>query len=96
MKGCKGMKQAELNHMDCRNFIATDVAKGMCHANGDKIILIDGPICPQYVELAKCKFCRNFTKVDEQGIGSCVGFKVTDWAYAELRAQTCENFSKQD
>jgi 4-hydroxyphenylacetate decarboxylase small subunit len=89
------MKKTELNHTDCRNFIAIDVAKGMCHANGDTIILIDGPVCAQYIELAKCKFCSKFTGVDEKGIGTCEGFKVINWAYADLRATACENFSKQ-
>ncbi len=88
------MKKENLNHMDCRNFIAIDVAKGMCHANGDKIILIDGPICPKFVEMPKCKFCNKFTNADEMGIGCCEGFKVKDWTYADLKAGECENFSK--
>lgn len=88
------MKKAELNHMDCRNFIAIDVAKGMCHANDDKIILADGPVCPQYEAVPKCKFCSQFTNVDERGIGCCEGFKVKDWTYADLKAVTCENFAK--
>ena len=88
------MKKENLNHMDCRNFIAIDVAKGMCHANGDKIILADGPICPKYQEMPKCKFCSQFTNPDDKGIGMCEGFKVKDWTYADLKAGTCEHFSK--
>ncbi|MDF2500880.1 MAG: hpdC [Anaerosporomusa subterranea] len=88
------MKKADLCHMDCLNYIAIDVAKGMCHANDDKIILADGPLCPKFAELPKCKFCNHFTNVDEKGIGCCEGFKVKDWTFADLKAVTCENFAK--
>ena len=71
-----------------------DLAKGICHVQGDKIILADGDACPKFEALPKCKFCKNFTNVDEHGIGCCEGFKVKDWVYAELKAVTCENFIK--
>ena len=84
----------KLNHMDCRNFIPIDVAKGICHAHGDKIILIDGDdTCPQFDTLPKCKFCTNFTDVDDKGIGGCEGFKVKDWTYSNLKAVTCEKYA---
>ena len=36
---------AKNNHADCRNFTPIDVAKGICHANNDSIILIDSETC---------------------------------------------------
>ena len=34
---------AKNNHADCRNFTPIDVAKGICHANNDSIIMEEPP-----------------------------------------------------
>lgn len=51
---------AKNNHADCRNFTPIDVAKGICHANNDSIILIDSETCPMFTPIAKCKCCKCF------------------------------------
>ena len=44
-------------HSDCANYIPIDVAKGICHANGDITVQIDTPTCPKFTPGFKCKFC---------------------------------------
>ena len=72
---------AKNNHADCRNFTPIDVAKGICHANNDSIILIDSETCPMFTPIAKCKCCKCFIEADENNIGICDGFKIKDWTY---------------
>ena len=62
---------AKNNHADCRNFTPIDVAKGICHANNDSIILIDSETCPMFTPIAKCKCCKCFIEADENNIGGC-------------------------
>lgn len=84
----------KLNHADCENFIPVDVAKGICHANGDAMILIDTAICPKFTAVAKCKFCKSFNNPDEHNIGTCEGFKAPYWTYGDLKAVQCEHFTQ--
>jgi len=84
----------KINHADCQNFIPIDVAKGICHANGDKIILIDSETCPQFAAVPKCKICKCFTNVDENNIGTCEASKNKTWTYADLKAINCGMFTK--
>lgn len=81
------------NHSDCANFIPIDVAKGICHGNGDIVIQIDSETCPKYIPGRKCKFCSHLTDVDDKGMGMCSGFEIDDWAFEENGAQNCENFT---
>lgn len=82
----------KLNHADCANFISVDVAKGICHANGGVVILIDTDICSEFTAVAKCKICTKFSNPDEHDIGTCEGFKSPHWTYGELKAVQCEQF----
>ena len=47
-------------HSDCANYIPIDVAKGICHANGDITVQIDTPTCPKFTPGFKCKFCSHY------------------------------------
>ncbi len=80
------------NHSDCANFIPIDVAKGICHANGDIIVQIDTDTCPKFTKGKKCKFCSHLCDVGEDGMGTCKGFDTEHWAIAENGAQNCEKF----
>ncbi len=88
------MSKANLNHADCRNFVPVDVAKGLCLAH-NKEILIDGPACPKFETLPKCKNCSKFTDVNDKALGNCRGFKDKYWTYADLKAVNCEMYSAQ-
>lgn len=80
-----------LNHNDCRNFIPVDAAKGICSVNKTEI-LIDGPTCPKFETLPKCKNCSNFTDQDDKAMGICAGFKDKYWTFGDLKAVTCEGY----
>ena len=80
------------NHSDCANFIPIDVAKGICHANGDIVVQVDTETCLKFTPRRKCKFCSHLSNVDDRGMGTCEGFPVNDWAFAENGAQNCEMF----
>ena len=86
---------AKNNHADCRNFTPIDVAKGICHANNDSIILIDSETCPMFTPIAKCKCCKCFIGADENNIGICDGFKKKDWTYGDLKAVYYEQFTSK-
>ena len=73
----------------------SDVAKGICHANNDSIILIDSETCPMFTPIAKCKCCKCFIEADENNIGICDGFKKKDWTYGDLKAVYCEQFTSK-
>lgn len=88
------MAKTTLKHHDCRNFIPIDVAKGICSLT-NQTLLIDGEVCPKFVEIAKCKNCSNFKNPDEKMIGSCVGFKDDYWTYADLKGVLCEKYQSK-
>lgn len=75
--------------------LLTLVAKGICHANNDSIILIDSETCPMFTPIAKCKCCKCFIEADENNIGICDGFKKKDWTYGDLKAVYCEQFTSK-
>ncbi len=81
-------------HADCENFIPVDVAKGICTAHSTEIPA-DGESCPLFATAPKCKNCRHFTDPDEKGTGNCTGFTDAFWSYPELRAQTCEEYTRR-
>lgn len=85
------MKNIKYKHSDCRNFIAIDVAKGICNIF-DKDIFIDGDICPDFLLLPKCKNCENFLVQDEKEVASCKGFSDNYWTFDELSAVNCEKY----
>jgi hypothetical protein len=80
-------------HSDCANYIPIDVAKGICHANGDVTVQIDAPVCPKFTPGFKCKFCSHYVP-GEQNMGTCNGFETEYWAFAENGAKNCEKFER--
>lgn len=63
-----------------------------CHANGDIVIQVDSDVCPSFTRGRKCKFCNHLCDVDERGMGTCKGFSIHNWGFAEMGAQNCEQF----
>lgn len=78
-------------HSDCKNFTAFDVFKGYCRKAQD-FVLIDAPICPNFVEAPKCRNCSHFNNPNEEEIGSCTGVGKEFWAYGDMNAKTCEGY----
>ena len=76
-----------MNHIDCRNYLATDVFKGICKRDKNNI-LADDASCEHYENVAKCRHCSNYSPQDEY-LGKC---KETAMAYAEMTAFTCTEF----
>lgn len=79
-----------MKHMDCRNFAAVDVAKGICHRTKE-LVLGDADHCEHYVPIQKCKVCAHFT-ASEQYLGTCGAVPTKPMAYPDLIAVTCEMF----
>ena len=77
-------------HIDCRNFAALDVAKGICHLKKE-IVLADEACCENFEKLPRCKFCSNYSSVEEF-TGICSAEESRPMAYPDLIAVTCENF----
>lgn len=82
-----------LHHNDCMNFCPVDVAKGICRRT-NTLTLIDSQTCECYLQLPKCKFCRNYIPT-EDNLGLCKAEKDEAWAYPEMVAVTCEWFGSQ-
>lgn len=82
--GCK--------HLDCRNYAAVDVAKGICHRTKD-VVLADADHCEHFVATQKCKFCSHFTAGTEQYIGTCEAAPNKPMTYPDLVTVTCEQFA---
>ncbi len=76
---------------DCRNFCSIDVAKGICGLT-QEVALIESTACSEYVQLPKCRFCANFSKGDQEGLGICNAEASHPWAYPEMIAVTCDMF----
>lgn len=83
-----------LTHMDCSNFCPIDAAKGICRVLNETIF-IDSKVCNKYNEMKKCKNCKNLLNVNDDGIGTCVGFKKEAWAPKELKATLCEKYERK-
>jgi 4-hydroxyphenylacetate decarboxylase small subunit len=80
-----------LKHMDCRNFAAVDVAKGICHRTKE-IVPADGDHCEHFTAIPKCKFCDHFSLASEH-LGTCNAAMQKPMTYPDLIAVTCEMFS---
>ena len=78
-------------HCDCRNYASIDVVKGICHRTKD-LILGDEAQCEHYVQLSKCKFCKNFSASKEKFMGTCNADPAKPWTYPDLIAVTCNSF----
>ncbi len=80
-----------LKHLDCRNFAAVDVARGICHRTKE-LIAADGEPCEHFVAIAKCKFCDHFAPSQEY-LGTCKAAPQKPITYPDLIAVTCEMFT---
>jgi 4-hydroxyphenylacetate decarboxylase small subunit len=81
-------------HMDCRNFAAIDVAKGICHRTKE-LVLADADHCGHYVPIQKCKLCVHFAPGD-QYLGACNAVPGKPMTYPDLITVTCEMFVSAD
>jgi 4-hydroxyphenylacetate decarboxylase small subunit len=79
-----------IRHMDCRNFAAVDVAKGICHRTKD-LVPADAFHCEHFVPLQKCRFCIHFAAGD-QYVGICTAVSTKPMTYPDLITVTCEMF----
>lgn len=79
-----------LKHMDCRNYAAVDVAKGICHRSKE-LVLADADHCEHFVATQKCKFCEHFVAVS-QYLGTCSAVISKPMTYPDMVTVTCENF----
>ncbi|CZR95415.1 MULTISPECIES: 4-hydroxyphenylacetate decarboxylase small subunit [unclassified Clostridioides] len=76
-------------HSDCMNFCAVDATKGICRLS-KQMLNLDDEACEELKVMPKCKNCKNFVDVNDEGIGKCVGLEKEDWVYSTLNAITCE------
>lgn len=74
-------------HKECKYYLATDVFKGFCKRDKNKITA-DDIACDSYENIEKCKHCINYTSENEF-LGKC---KTTALAYSEMTAITCTEF----
>jgi 4-hydroxyphenylacetate decarboxylase small subunit len=83
--------EEHLRHSDCRNFCSVDVVKGICRRTSE-MVQIDSDVCESYLQLPKCKFCNSYLRTGE-GLGICRAEQDEPWAYAEMIAVTCKEYS---
>lgn len=83
-----------MKHMDCRNFAAVDVAKGICHRTKE-LVLADSDHCEHCVRIPKCKFCTYFISTDEY-LGICNAVPTKPVVYPDLITVTCELFASAE
>ena len=72
---------------DCKYYLPVDVFRGMCKLSKEKISP-DDPACDQADQVAKCKFCANYT-AEKDYLGKCMG---TTLAYPDMIASKCADF----
>jgi len=82
----------DLKHMDCRNYAAVDVAKGICHRTKE-LVLADAVHCEHFTSTQKCKFCVHFV-ASNQYLGTCGAVISKPMTYPDLITVTCENFAR--
>lgn len=80
-----------LKHMDCRNYVALDVAKGICHRTKE-LLLADADHCEHCVPVQKCKFCFHFAPGNEY-LGTCTAAPSKPMTYPDLITVTCDKFA---
>ena len=79
-----------MKHMDCRNYVALDVAKGICHRTKD-LVPADAEHCEHCVPIQKCKFCVHFVPGEEY-LGVCAAVSHRPMTYPNLITVTCDKF----
>ncbi len=80
-----------LKHMDCRNYAALDVAKGICHRTKERVPA-DAEHCESFLATQKCKFCDHFAATN-QFLGTCTTAVTKPMTYPDLITVTCEDFA---
>ncbi|OUO92724.1 hypothetical protein C2L80_07230 [Rubneribacter badeniensis] len=79
-------------HIDCWNYQAIDVVKGICLKHGGMVDWA-GESCPAFVRKPKCETCANFSNPDEDNIGTCTGLSDgSHWVLGSRPATTCEGY----
>jgi 4-hydroxyphenylacetate decarboxylase small subunit len=74
-------------HLDCKNYLAIDVFKGICKV-GKTNVNADEASCDQFEAIQKCRHCVSFSLKGED-LGLCMDRYD---AYPEMVAKTCEDF----
>ncbi|MEE8593077.1 MAG: 4-hydroxyphenylacetate decarboxylase small subunit [Candidatus Bipolaricaulota bacterium] len=82
-------------HLDCRNYAAVDVVKGICHRTKG-IMLADDDACESFELQPRCRDCRLYTPGDEEFIGTCGATTDHPMTYPDLVAMMCEWFVWKD
>lgn len=82
--------QNAAKHIDCRNYAALDVVKGICHRSKE-LVLADADHCEHFSATQKCKFCGHFV-AGPQHLGICDAIATRPVTYPELITVTCEHF----
>jgi 4-hydroxyphenylacetate decarboxylase small subunit len=82
-----------MKHMDCRNYVAVDVAKGICHRTKE-LLPADADGCEHGAPVQKCKFCDYFV-AGGQYLGTCAAVPARPMTYPDLVTVTCENFARR-
>jgi 4-hydroxyphenylacetate decarboxylase small subunit len=77
-----------MNHIDCKNFLPTDVFKGICKRTKERIIA-DEAGCNDFEKAPKCRYCSHFSATGEN-LGLCMD--KAD-AYPDMNASTCNSFA---
>ena len=86
MKICK--------HSDCINYENVDVTKGICLID-EQFVPFDTEACNRFAAKPKCKNCKNYRNVTQEGLGICTGLEDGEhWISGELIAATCEKFEE--
>lgn len=82
----------KLQYKDTRNYASIDVIKGIDLLTGKKVLADD--LAPEgYEAMPKCKFCKNY-KVKDNYLGTCGCSTNGFMAYGEMKATTCQSFTK--
>lgn len=82
------------HHIDCWNYQAIDVVKGVCLKHGG-IVEWQGDVCGAYVRKPTCAYCQNFSEPDEDNIGTCTGLSDNShWTLGSRSATTCEGYQE--
>ena len=77
-----------MKHINCKNYLATDIFKGICKRTKDKINA-DETACSEFDKAPKCKYCKHFS-IKDNNLGLCMD-KAT--SYPDMQAVTCKDFS---
>lgn len=82
-----------LEYRDTVEFVPVDVDKGLDRLTGE-MVQADSAAPEGYTQVAKCKFCSNYTASDEN-MGICEASQQTPkfFAYGDMYSVTCESYS---